>query len=148
MLPQFTPEELIENFQVFDDWEQRYGYLIDLGKQLPPYPEEARNEAHRVRGCVSNVWIVAEQDEEKRLVFLGDSDAFIVKGLIAVVFILCNNKTPADILSLDISHIFSELSLAQHLTPSRSNGLYSMINYVRRLAQATGSQAGEQGSAG
>lgn len=136
MLPQFTPEELIENFRVFDDWEQRYAYVIDLGKQLPAFPEEARNEAHRVRGCVSNVWIVAEQDEQKRLFFLGDSDAFIVKGLIAIVFILCNGKTPTDILHLDISHIFNELSLAQHLTPSRSNGLYSMINYVRRLAQA------------
>ncbi|MFI4954772.1 MAG: SufE family protein [Gammaproteobacteria bacterium] len=136
MLPQLTPEELIENFQVFDDWEQRYAYLIDLGKQLPAFPEESRNEAHRVRGCVSNVWIVAEQDEQKRLVFLGDSDAFIVKGLIAVVFILCSAKAPADILHLDIPKIFNELNLAQHLTPSRSNGLYSMINYVRRLAQA------------
>ncbi len=135
MLPQLTPQELIENFNLFDDWEQRYGYLIDLGKQLPAFPEAARNEAHRVRGCVSNVWIVAEQDAEQRLLFLGDSDAFIVKGLISVVLILCNAKTPQDILNLDIPQIFQELNLAQHLTPSRSNGLYSMINYVRRLAQ-------------
>lgn len=137
MLPQFTPQELIENFQIFDDWEQRYAYLIELGKQLPAFPEEARNEAHRVRGCVSNVWIIAKQDDNKRLLFVGDSDAFIVKGLIAIVLILCNAKTPTEILQLDIPKIFNELNLAQHLTPSRSNGLYSMINYVRRLAQAS-----------
>lgn len=136
MLPQLTPEELIERFKIFDDWEQRYSYLIDLGKQLPSFPEEARTDAHRVRGCVSNVWIVAEQNVDHHLVFLGDSDAFIVKGLIAIVFILCNNKPPGEIVQLDFTHIFNELGLAQHLTPSRSNGLYSMINYVRRLAQA------------
>jgi cysteine desulfuration protein SufE len=136
MLPQLTPEELIERFQVFDDWEQRYAYLIDLGKQLPAFPETARNEAHKVRGCTSQVWITAEQDENKKLHFLGDSDAFIVKGLIAVVLILCNNKTPSEILALDIPLLFNELGLAQHLSPSRSNGLYSMINYMRRLAQA------------
>jgi cysteine desulfuration protein SufE len=136
MLPQLTSNELIAHFQVFDDWEQRYEYLIDLGKKLPEFPEDARNDAHRVRGCVSNVWIVTDQDAEKNLVFLGDSDAFIVKGLIAIVIILCNHKSPEAILHLDIPQIFNEMGLAQHLTPSRSNGLYSMINYVRRLAQA------------
>lgn len=136
MLPQLTPQELIEHFQVFDDWEQRYEYLIELGKQLPEFPESARNDAHRVRGCVSNVWIVADQDAEQNLVFLGDSDAFIVKGLMAIVIILCNHQSPQAILQLDISQIFNDIGLAQHLTPSRSNGLYSMINYVRRLAQA------------
>lgn len=136
MLPQLSPEALIEQFKVFDDWEQRYAYLIDLGKKLPPFPEEARNDAHKVRGCASQVWITAEQNEDKTLRFWGDSDAFIVKGLIAIVFILCNNQTPATILALDIPHIFNELGLAQHLTPSRTNGFYSMINTVRRLAQA------------
>jgi cysteine desulfuration protein SufE len=136
MLPHLTPNELIERFKIFDDWEQRYEYLIELGKQLPAFPESARNDAHRVRGCVSNVWIVTDFDAEKNLVFIGDSDAFIVKGLMAIVMILCNHQSPQAILQLDIPHIFNEIGLAQHLTPSRSNGLFSMINYVRRLAQA------------
>jgi cysteine desulfuration protein SufE len=130
MLPELTPAELIENFKIFDDWEQRYGYLIDLGKQLPEFPESARNETHRVRGCVSNVWLIADHDE-------GDSDAFIVKGLIAIVLILCNHKKAEDILALDIPAIFNDMGLSQHLTPSRSNGLYAMITYVRKLAEAT-----------
>lgn len=143
MLPQLTPQQLVEHFQVFDDWEQRYEYLIDLGKQLPAFPESARNESHRVRGCVSNVWISADRDEQGNLVLLGDSDAFIVKGLIAIVIILCNHQSPQTILKLDITKLFNEIGLAQHLTPSRSNGLYSMINYVRRLAQAMADMRGD-----
>lgn len=136
MLPQLTPDKLIECFQIFDDWEQRYEYLIELGKTLPSFPESARNDAHRVRGCVSNVWIVTDIDADKNLTFLGDSDAFIVKGLIAMVIILCNHQSPHTILALDIPAIFNQVGLAQHLTPSRSNGLFSMINYIRRIAQA------------
>ena len=90
-----------------------------------------------MRGCVSNVWIVADLDENKQLVFQGDSDAFIVKGLIAIVLMLCNHKKPQDILALDIPSIFNDLGLSQHLTPSRSNGLYAMITYVRKIAEAT-----------
>ena len=127
-------EELVERFSIFDDWEERYAYLMELGKKLPPYPESARDEDHRVRGCVSKVWLTHEQRGDT-IHFEADSDAFIVKGLVAVLLMLYSDKTPAQILAVPIEDTFAELGLRSHLTPSRRNGFFSMVERIRGIAR-------------
>lgn len=131
-----TLEELIENFEFLDDWEDRYRYLIDLGRELPPLEEAARIDANKVEGCMSQVWLVAEgTGAEAPLTLRADSDAAIVKGLIAVLLIAFSGKTPAQILATDIGSQFARIGLEQHLSPSRTNGLHAMIETIRRHAQ-------------
>ncbi len=133
-----TSEELIERFSLFDDWEERYAYLIQFGRKLPPFPEESRTEANKVRGCVSQVWMISEE-REGCIHLQGDSDAFIVKGLVAVLLALYSGKTPVEMAAIDIESVFSELGLAEHLTPNRRNGFFSMVQRIRlfgRLADA------------
>lgn len=133
-----TIEELIENFELLGDWEERYAYLIDLGKKLPGLPAADKTEENRVHGCQAMVWLKMNPDaaHPERLRIVADSDAFIVRGLIAVVMILFDGKTPAEILHVDGKSIFSKLGLDQHLSPTRKNGLFSMLERIRALAAA------------
>lgn len=132
-------QSLIDDFAFLDDWEDRYRYVIELGKELTPLHESERTPETKVQGCVSQVWLVsetAEQDGKTVLLFRGDSDAHIVKGLIAILFQLYSGKTPEDILSIEAKPVFAQLGLNEHLSPQRSNGLYSMVNRVRADAAA------------
>lgn len=129
-------DTLIDEFDLLDDWEQRYRYLIDMGKDLPPFPEDARNEAHRVKGCVSQVWLIARRDETNRgiHVFEADSDAHIVRGLAALLIRIYSGRTSAEIRSVDAREVLSRIGLAEHLSPQRSNGLNSMIARIQSEA--------------
>lgn len=127
-------EELVEEFDFLDDWEERYRYLIDMGKALAPLSDEERNELTRVKGCVSRVWLVSENTDEGRLRFRADSDAHIVRGLAALLMRVYSGRTPEEILSVDAREVLARIGLAEHLTPQRSNGLASMIGRIRAAA--------------
>lgn len=132
-----TPTSIVEDLSFFDDWEQRYQYIIDLGKTLPTMPEPLRTRGRLVQGCQSNVWIeVGEQDG--RLQFQVDSDAYIVRGLLVLVLAAYQNKTPAEILAFDIDNYFQQLDLERHLSPTRGNGLRAMVARIQAIAKASG----------
>lgn len=136
--PELSFEELAENFALFDDWEDRYRYLIDLGRKLPDFPEALKTEAHKVRGCMSQVWMVPGHPagDSQAFAFAADSDAHIVKGLIAVLGSLYSGKMPEEIGRIDPEAAFRTLGLDQHLSPSRRNGLVSMVEKIRTFARA------------
>lgn len=134
-----TFDDIRADFEFLDDWDDRYKYLIDLGRDLAPFPDERRNDVHKVKGCASQVWLHAAWDDDK-LSLLGDSDAHIVKGLVALLIALYSGKTANDILETDPQAALSSFDLDGHLTPQRSNGLHSMIARIRALA-ATNTQA-------
>ncbi|MDH3621543.1 MAG: SufE family protein [Gammaproteobacteria bacterium] len=125
-------EELIADFELFEDWMDRYQYLIDLGRRLPEFPEELRTEENRIRGCQSQVWFVAEE-KDGRLEFRAISDAAIVSGLIALLLRLYSGRYPQDILDTPPDFV-TALELESHLSPTRSNGLSSMLAAIRRFA--------------
>jgi cysteine desulfuration protein SufE len=127
-------EELIENFEFLDGWEDKYRYIIDLGEKLPPLAAEYHTDEWKVRGCQSQVWLVPQRSDQGILSFSGDSDAMIVKGLIAIVLMIYNNKSPAEIKVIAVDDIFAKLGLAEHLSPSRRNGLESMIGKIKQYA--------------
>jgi cysteine desulfuration protein SufE len=130
-----TLENILADFQLLDDWEDRYRYVIELGRALPPLPEAARTEANRVRGCASQVWLATEVNgatdgAAPRLIFKGDSDAHIVRGLIAILFAIYSGRCADEILRTDAQGVFRRLGLAEHLTPQRSNGFASMVERI------------------
>jgi len=127
-----SPQELMENFSLLLDWEDKYRYLIELGDQLPPFPEEDKDEEHRVNGCQSQVWIT-HQKQGNKFYFQATSDAHIVRGLEAVLLIFINGKTAQEILQLDIPAIFNQLGLQEHLSPSRRNGFSAMTSRILSL---------------
>lgn len=132
-------EEIIENFSFIDDWEERYRYVIELGRDLPGLEEQDVNEANKVQGCVSQVWLktsILQGEADPVLSFEGDSDAHIVKGLVAITLAMFSGKKASEILATDPEAIFNEIGLRDHLTPQRSNGLSSMIARVKGDAQA------------
>ncbi|MEQ1933495.1 MAG: SufE family protein [Fimbriimonadaceae bacterium] len=133
-------DEIIENFALLDEWDDRYRYLIELGRTLPPLPEAARNDANKVQGCASQVWVSTSLGPQGAsgpvLRFEGDSDAHIVRGLIAVLFALYSGKSAKEILSSDAIALFEKLGMREHLTPQRSNGFRSMVDRIRRDATA------------
>ncbi len=129
-------EEIVENFSLLDDWEDRYGYLIELGKALKPLTEAEMNDTNKVRGCVSQVWLVSAQENGK-IHFRGASDAHIVSGLVAIALSIFSGKTPREVLDTDEQPLFHEVGLQEHLTPQRSNGLKSMVQTIKRIAQET-----------
>ncbi len=129
-------EELSQEFDLLGDWEERYRYVIDLGRELEPLTDTERNDANKVRGCASQVWLVTEPQADGTVVFRGDSDAHIVRGLIAVLFRLYSGKPAQDILAFDAKAAFEKLGLSGHLSAQRSNGLASMVGRVRRDAEA------------
>ena len=133
-----TLEKLISNFELLGDWEERYGYLIDLGKKLPGLTDAEKTEDNRVHGCQAMVWLVMELDPERAgaLRIRADSDAFIVRGLIAVLQLIFNGRTPDEILAADAKSTLSQLGLDSHLSPTRKNGLFAMVERIRTLARA------------
>jgi cysteine desulfuration protein SufE len=135
-------DELRAEFDLLGDWEERYRYVIDLGRDLEPLSEGERSDANKVRGCASQVWLVTEPGPEGRLVFRGDSDAHIVRGLIAILLRLYSGRTPAEILHIDARQGFDQLGLVGALSAQRSNGLFSMVERIRRDAEAAGAMAG------
>ncbi len=133
-------DEIIENFELLDEWDDRYRYLIELGRALPPLPDGARIDANKVQGCASQVWLSTAIKPNGSggpvLTFEGDSDAHIVRGLIAVLFALYSDKSAKEILEADAIALFQKLGLREHLTPQRSNGFRSMVERIRRDANA------------
>lgn len=125
-----TLDDLIENFSLFDDWEERYRYLIDLGRTLAPMAEEKKTEETLVKGCTSRVWVFPSKDGDQYK-FEADSDAHIVRGLIALLLSAYNNKTAKEIAATDIEESFKEIGLDQHLSPNRRNGFFSMVERVK-----------------
>lgn len=132
-----TLEDLTETFDLLGDWEERYSYLIELGRKLPPLTEAERTEDAKVRGCMSQVWLVGGQQADGAMRFNGDSDSTLVKGLIALLMVLVNGKTPQQILDTDIAQIFKTLGLESHITVNRRNGFYSMVERIRALSAGT-----------
>ena len=128
--------ELAAEFEVLGDWEERYRHVIDLGRGLAPLDDAERNEVNKVRGCASQVWLVTEPQADGTLRFRGDSDAHIVRGLIAIVLRLYSGRTPAEILAFDAKAAFDSLGLSGALSQQRSNGLASMVARIRRDAEA------------
>jgi cysteine desulfuration protein SufE len=128
-----TTEDIVDTLGFFDSWEERYKYIIDLGKELPPMEESLHTDDRLVRGCQSQVWLVEEYRDGK-LYFQADSDAFIVKGLLAVVLVAFNGKTPSEIVSVDIAGYFERLDLLQHLSSTRGNGLKAMVKRIQDIA--------------
>jgi cysteine desulfuration protein SufE len=128
-----TPDDIVETLDFFDSWEERYKYIIDLGKELPAMAEELHTEDRLVRGCQSQVWL-AQEYRDGKLFFQADSDAFIVKGLLAVVMAAFNGKTPVEIQSVDIEEYFQRLDLLQHLSSTRGNGLKAMVKRIQDIA--------------
>lgn len=131
-------EELAETFEMLGDWEERYRYLIELGRKLPPLPEDDHNAQNKVRGCMSQVWLASTVGPglPRKLRFLGDSDAHIVKGLIALLFAVVSDRTPREILEIDVGAVFTRLGLENHITMNRRNGFYSMVERIKQLAAA------------
>lgn len=130
-----TPDDIIETLSFFDSWEERYKYIIDLGKELPDLNDDLKEEKYLVRGCQSQVWLVPNQ--QGNLYFFDvDSDAHIVKGLLAVVLSAFNGKTAESILSFDVDSYFNQLDLVRHLSPTRGNGLRAMVQRIRDIAQS------------
>ena len=130
--------ELAAEFEVLGDWEERYRYVIDLGKDLGPLTDAERSEANKVRGCASQVWLVTEPQADGTLKFRGDSDAHIVRGLIAIVLRLFSGRAPARILAFDAPAAFETLGLKGALSQQRSNGLASMVARIRADAERAG----------
>ncbi len=130
----FSFEEIREAFSFFDGWEEKYAYLIELGQNLPPFPVEEMTDKNKVEGCMSQVWLTAHE-ENGRFLLNATSDAILVKGLIALILSLYNEKTPQEILSVHIEEIFKELGLQDNLSPSRRNGFFSMVAKIQSLAE-------------
>ena len=130
-----TPfDQILETFDLMDDWEERYVYLIDMGRNLPDFPEEYRDDAHLVPGCTSRVWLVLGWDADNKLSIQADSDAHIVRGLVAVLLSLYAGKTAAELAEIDVEAAFAKLGLDQHLSPSRRNGFFSMVGQVQSFS--------------
>ena len=128
-----TLDELLDTFEFFDDWEDKYRFIIDIGKELPGLPDGDKTDAHLIRGCQSQVWLTYESSDEG-LKFTMDSDAHIVRGLIAVVLIVIQNRSASEIQQLDIEGIFGQLDLLAHLSVTRGNGLRAMVSRVKEVA--------------
>jgi cysteine desulfuration protein SufE len=129
-----SSDDILDTLGFFDSWEDRYKYIIDLGKELPPMPATLHTDDRLVRGCQSQVWIDTRL-EEGRLQLTVDSDAFIVKGLLGLVLAAYNNKAPADVLAFDIDAYFAQLDLLRHLSPTRGNGLRAMVQRIQDIAR-------------
>ncbi len=133
-------DEIIDNFSLLDEWDDRYRYLIELGRELPPLAAEAHNEANKVRGCASQVWLDTRVRPNGAsgpvLTFIGDSDAHIVRGLIAILFAMYSGRSARDILATDAVALFERMGLREHLTPQRSNGFRSMVDRIHSDARA------------
>jgi len=145
-----TLKDIRDDFSVLDEWEDRYRYVIELGRTLAPLPEDLRTDANKVRGCASQVWLATSVESANggapRLTFVADSDAHIVRGLIAILFAIYDGKRADEILATDADSVFTELGLKEHLTPQRSNGLVSMVARIRTDAATAMPQGATAGT--
>lgn len=132
-----TLQELAENFALFDDWEERYRYLIDLGRELPDLDAALKVDGALVKGCTSKVWLHYKKLSDGRFEFMADSDAHIVRGLVAILLKAYNHKTAEEIKTVEIDDFFDEIGLGQHLSPNRRNGFFSMVEKVKAFAAAS-----------
>lgn len=144
-----TFAELAENFAMLEEWEDRYRYVIELGRSLPPMPDALKTEANKVRGCASQVWLVTQLNRPSPgappvMHLIGDSDAHIVRGLVAILFAIYQDRPPEEVAAHDALQDFAKLGLKDHLTPQRSNGLASMVARIRADARALASQPAAQ----
>ncbi|GLI92144.1 SufE family protein [Methylocystis echinoides] len=132
-------DEIIGNFELLEEWEDRYRYLIELGRTLEPLPQAAYTDENKVRGCASQVWLETTRGQDAAgaptLTFRGDSDAHIVRGLVALVLALYSGRRPQEIVETDAAPLFKQLGLAEHLTPQRANGLRSMVERIKKEAK-------------
>lgn len=126
-------DDLLDTFDLLEEWEERYAYIIELGVKLPPLPEEHRIDANKVSGCLSTVWLVPSLKDGK-LDFVADSDAAIVKGLVAILLTIYRGKTPQEALDINVDDLFTKMGLKQHLSSTRRNGLYAMVKRVKLFA--------------
>jgi len=126
-----------DDFSFLEEWEDRYGYIIELGERLPPFPEAARDATHKVQGCVSQVWLLTRRSDapDPTLEFEGDSDAHIVRGLVAIMLALFSGKRASEILRIDAEATLREFGLDEHLSRQRANGLRAMIRRIKREAE-------------
>ena len=131
-----TIDELIDGFELFEDWEERYRYIIEMGRKLEELPDTEKTELNRVQGCVSSVWMISEVEasDNPRFTFKADSDSHIVKGLISILLVAYSGKTANAISSVDIDDIFEQLGLGRHLSPNRRNGFFSMVERIKNVA--------------
>ena len=139
-----TIDEIRENFELMEEWDDRYRYVIELGRTLEPMPEAEHSSENKVQGCVSQVWLSRKMDRSGNgpvLQYLGDSDAHIVRGLIAILLTLYSGRTPQEILATDATGVFDEFGFRDHLTPQRSNGLRAMVERIRTDARAALAEA-------
>jgi len=144
-------DTLKADFEFLDDWEDRYRHVIDLGKDLPPFGENARTSANKVRGCASQVWLVPHVSgpaSDPVITYSGDSDALIVKGLIAIAFMIYSGRRARDIVATDAAPILRELGLNDHLTPQRSNGFAALIERIKAEARSALQESSASGMAG
>lgn len=128
-------DEIIEEFEGLSDWMDRYAYIIELGNTLPAYPESEKTPQNLIEGCQSRVWIAARKDDEGRIDFDADSDALIVRGIVALLMRVLNHRTPDEILDADL-YFIDRIGLSEHLSPTRSNGLVAMVKQIREYALA------------
>jgi len=140
-----TVEELFETFAELEDWDERFEYIIELGQELPGLPDEVKTPQCKVEGCISQVWMIAqlEENDPPRVHILADSDSIIVRGLIAILLAIYSGRSPEEILSTDIQAIFARIGLEQHLSHNRRNGLHAMVQRIRDLAQQAQASANE-----
>lgn len=140
-----TLDRLYTTFEMLEDWEDRYRVIIDLGKKLPDFPEEGKIEENRIRGCVSQVWMIPRVSDEDppRIEFIADSDSHIVKGLIAILMMVYSGKSSDEIRAINMEEIFQNLGLEEHLSPNRRNGFYSMVEWIRTLSKSGISQVNQ-----
>lgn len=130
-----TQDEIIAEFSDLTDWMDRYAYIIDLGNTLPPYPESEKIPANIIEGCQSRVWISAKRNDDNTIHFEADSDALIVKGIIALLLKVLNDRTPDELLNADL-YFIEKIGLKEHLSPTRSNGLVAMVKQIHNYARA------------
>lgn len=129
-----TWDDVVETFELMDDWEDRYRFIIELGRKLPELPEDAYSEANKVRGCQSQVWMVSDRADGDRIDIRGDSDAHIVKGLIALLLLIYSGRSPEQIRTTRARDLFESLDLEGHLSSQRANGLFAMVERIGQMA--------------
>jgi cysteine desulfuration protein SufE len=139
--PHHSIAAIMDDFAMLDDWEDRYRYVIELGRQLPPLPPADKTDVHKVRGCASQVWLTsavgaAPDPSQRPMTFAGESDSHIVQGLIAILLAMTNGKTAGELTTMDLQAAFGQLGLQDHLTPQRSNGLAAMVGRIKADAAA------------
>lgn len=144
-----TPEEVIDNFDFLDSWEARYAYLVELGEALPPLDDAYRIESNRVQGCMSKVWVYPLPDDDRAgaLRYVGDCDTSIIKGVLALVIRLLSGRTADEIAELDLDDLFHKLKLAEHLSPNRHFGIYSLVEKMKAQAQDASATHRQTGTA-